>query len=656
MADDPNDVVLYDAQGIEHRFPKGFDRQRAQAIVRNTVPSLQLQVDPRGLPDGTPPPVKVDPRGLHESVGPRTPLTENPYQYDPGGWQTATSIGRGISAAADVLNPKGMVTGMYAMARHPVDTYNNMVDASADQFSKMSQEWDLAKQSRAQALSAPSPSEREAGQEGALSSAIAAGGHGLAALLPGVGPAAARSGEEIAKGNVATGIGEGIGQVLTVPITEYGGRGTGFLLKKLAPKIMDAALWRSEAEKANFPDTPQRLIDESQVGFTLRQKPGMMPPPFSLDRVPERPYPERWGPSPEDTGPQAGRLVPRFLRNEAGGKFLSYADRVKLYAQQTENELHALTQAHADVRPPVAGYLPPARTWVRQQTPGGEWPAGLNAEDTPFGRKGTAVEQQGWMTQPESDAQGPTGRDMFNADVNRVEPYGHRFNTNFGRFEPYVDQPWEPGQGAPPGRVDPAELVKKAQASAVEAGRIPGLGTNLSRIPQYQELLQHARDYLGGYDRPIDAPELLQGKRAAADQVVYHHGPNATPSNQGGVNFFKGLARADRQQLIDWVPETEPGLAREQDLIGARRALARKRPMPMTGPGIVRTVSMGPELLGRGAILMDRFGKMLANPYMTRTAMLGSMLGESGVQTAAGVDNQGDAKKQPDEIYVTIGK
>jgi hypothetical protein len=46
---------------------------------------------------------------------------------------------------------------------------------------------------------------------------------------------------------------------------EGAGRVAGTVFKKLAPKVMDAGLWRSGAQRLDFPNTPQRLVDEGIV-------------------------------------------------------------------------------------------------------------------------------------------------------------------------------------------------------------------------------------------------------------------------------------------------------------------------------------------------------------------------------------------------------
>lgn len=97
-----------------------------------------------------------------------------------------SAIGRFAGAAWEKLNPVAAVKGVAQAVRHPVDTYNAAVDASAQQFSKAG----------------------EAYQQGRYSEAI---GHGVAGALPVIGPAAADTGEQIGRGDVAGGLGSATG-------------------------------------------------------------------------------------------------------------------------------------------------------------------------------------------------------------------------------------------------------------------------------------------------------------------------------------------------------------------------------------------------------------------------------------------------------------
>lgn len=86
------------------------------------------------------------------------------------------------------INPVAMAKGAFQMARHPLDTGTAMLSAQGDQLKKA----------------------RELYDEGRTTEAM---GHAMAGLLPLIGPAAAHAGERIASGDIAGGVGEGVGLV-----------------------------------------------------------------------------------------------------------------------------------------------------------------------------------------------------------------------------------------------------------------------------------------------------------------------------------------------------------------------------------------------------------------------------------------------------------
>jgi hypothetical protein len=131
-----------------------------------------------GAPEG------LDETGFHRYAGPA-------MAQAVGEAESATPTPQGsaawrfLSNAASTLNPVAAVKGLASAAWHPVDTYQGLVDASADQFGKA----------------------KEAYDQGRYSEAI---GHGAAGVLPGIGPAAADTGEQMAAGDVAGGLGRGL--------------------------------------------------------------------------------------------------------------------------------------------------------------------------------------------------------------------------------------------------------------------------------------------------------------------------------------------------------------------------------------------------------------------------------------------------------------
>lgn len=136
-----------------------------------------------------------------------------PMLEDPAAW-------RFVKSAASVLNPIAMVEGAYNAVRHPIDTATGIVNQQLDQGK---QAIDLAK-------------------EGRYSEAA---GHGLAAAVPLVGPAAAAAGEQFASGDVAGGA--GTAAALTLPFLAKPGMA---LARKVVPKSARVAAARALEEGA----------------------------------------------------------------------------------------------------------------------------------------------------------------------------------------------------------------------------------------------------------------------------------------------------------------------------------------------------------------------------------------------------------------------
>lgn len=105
---------------------------------------------------------------------------------DPSQVPQGSALRRFVGNVAEQLNPITAAKGIYQAVSDPRATINNMIDAQAQQFSQAGQAF----------------------SEGRLSEAI---GHGAAGVLPVIGPAAAGAGEQIATGDVAGGLGTGLG-------------------------------------------------------------------------------------------------------------------------------------------------------------------------------------------------------------------------------------------------------------------------------------------------------------------------------------------------------------------------------------------------------------------------------------------------------------
>lgn len=105
-----------------------------------------------------------------------------------------SSVGRFVSGAASMLNPVALVKGAYQAVRHPVDTAVGVVGQMGEQWDKAGDRFD----------------------EGRYVEAL---GHAAAGSVPLIGPAAAATGEKIASGDVAGGLGEMTGMLAPVGVS-----------------------------------------------------------------------------------------------------------------------------------------------------------------------------------------------------------------------------------------------------------------------------------------------------------------------------------------------------------------------------------------------------------------------------------------------------
>jgi hypothetical protein len=164
-----------------------------------------------------------------------------------------------------MLNPVTIATGLYDAARHPIDTVKNLGQAQIDQGS---QAWQAAKEFR--------------GRE--------AIGHAGAATLPILGPMAAAAGEQIASGDVAGGLGKGLGLTAAVAApgaVKAGGKVFARLPAALrtaaadsleagaARRVVDVAAPKVGANKLRFTRQAQKLapelLDKGEAGAWSRE-------------------------------------------------------------------------------------------------------------------------------------------------------------------------------------------------------------------------------------------------------------------------------------------------------------------------------------------------------------------------------------------------
>lgn len=133
-----------------------------------------------------------------------------------------SALGRFASNAGEMLNPVTIAQGIYGAVRHPVDTTINIGRA---QFDQGRQAVDLARQGR-------------------YSEAI---GHGVAAAVPILGPAAAEAGDQIGAGDWAGGAGKAFGVLapsMVAPVARVVRRGAQVLPEAVAARAEAGAVSR----------------------------------------------------------------------------------------------------------------------------------------------------------------------------------------------------------------------------------------------------------------------------------------------------------------------------------------------------------------------------------------------------------------------------
>jgi hypothetical protein len=132
-----------------------------------------------------------------------------------------SALQRFVGNAADSLNPIKIAKGLYNTVAHPIDTATAMISAQGAQLSKAKADIDQGRY-------------------------VEAAGHGLAGVLPIVGPAAAAAGEQIGGGDVAGGLGRAVGLigpvVAAAPVLRAGGRLVGKAAKPLVRSAVKPAL------------------------------------------------------------------------------------------------------------------------------------------------------------------------------------------------------------------------------------------------------------------------------------------------------------------------------------------------------------------------------------------------------------------------------
>ena len=159
---------------------------------------------------------------LGGSPAPRPTMQQAEAPPQPEG----SALGRFASNLGSQLNPLTMVQGLVHAVANPIDTGKAIFESQMQQFDKAG----------------------EAAAQGRVSEML---GHGLAGLIPVVGPAAAAAGEQIGTGDVAGGLGTGAGLLAgTVgagPVARAAGKAAQPLAQRAGEALYQSALKPTKA-------------------------------------------------------------------------------------------------------------------------------------------------------------------------------------------------------------------------------------------------------------------------------------------------------------------------------------------------------------------------------------------------------------------------
>ncbi len=161
---------------------------------------------------------------------------------EPG---AGSAVGRFTAGAWQNLNPMGAIRTIGKAVTDPKGLYNDLVDASANEFT----------------------SAKDAAGKGEYGHALF---HGLAGVVPIVGPAVTHAADELRAGNWAGGLGEAVGFGLAPKATEGVLRTTSGALRSAAKPIYEMGLNRTPTMRAEAPNAAARGIAEGLIPTPAR--------------------------------------------------------------------------------------------------------------------------------------------------------------------------------------------------------------------------------------------------------------------------------------------------------------------------------------------------------------------------------------------------
>ena len=369
-----------------------------------------------------------------------------------------SSLKRALSGLWSMTNPIGIASGLAQAVRHPIDTGTNIVRAQVDQGR---QAFEAAKDGRV----------------------FEAAGHGAASLLPVVGPLAAQTGERIAEGDVAGGLGQTAG--LLAPFAVSGavqaarGPAKAKALEQTATQqVADRVLapgnlsYRGRAQ-ALAPEVLQRGLTGDRNALREAAQAGMDAAGQAIDDAIQAAGGPR---SLVQTGPIIAQIRDQIAK-------LTYADGMPI--KGAEGKVAALRQHITQLQqqsrgaPPRAGLMRPgpnAGAGTPGQPPGAmPFDKVRDVRDVNYGRAREAkgyeragnvkMGDEGWAAREVGDAIRREFADK-SPDLAAANADYHFFKT--------LDEVLDPAIGRPKATAPPAGVTGGARTTGAVAGAVTG--------------------------------------------------------------------------------------------------------------------------------------------------------------------------------------
>jgi hypothetical protein len=450
--------------------------------------------------------------------------------------------------------PSDYVQGPLYAARHPLDSLSLLFDAIKNAHIDQAHKGAAAAR---EVVNAPTLG----GKTAAASELL---GHGVAALLPIVGPAAAHAGEQIASGDVRGGVGSGLGLVSGV----------------LAPGAAAAVV-----RNARIPGLGQRLTPPQAEAVAFGEREGI----------------------PLDPATVTGRPIMRKVQKRLGDTLGGSSETEKFQATQAEalsatgRKLAAKADPSGPSSPELAGEA--MREGVR-----GEMQRSKTAADAAYQKFRDIAEQH----QETVQTQGP-------------EPAPADAPTRF-TMEPSAlpDKVFEAvyQDAKQNGYLGTRQDLRARFDEQLRIG-MSGMEEQASIRAEYgpQALLQSIRQ-LGGiqpFTKDLGTGAKLRGDFAS---IVESFGAKGGWSQRGAGSIFRknGLGLDDMVDQLRQDPRWRPIIQDENDLLDALDEIAREGPTKTTKPTVEDALSISDARPG-AKWWIDRKQETQALPVAWKTAL-----------------------------------